>query len=150
MLSQGQQLLIEQLLNLHRQQVRHTVGKSKANRVLVLTQAQWDEAEKVRSDEIRLHGKLFDIKSMHQTKGQVLLYGHFDTKEDGLQATARALDEQNQMLKKSGFFAFFFFEDFPAFLTYRSNFFVKTIPLYAAIDYRTRVVPVEAPPPRRA
>ncbi len=148
LLSQGHHLLMEQVLRGHRQMVRQQMRSSKANRILLLTQEQWEKAEKVKVDEIRLNGKLFDIKSMHCEKGQVILYGHFDTKEDRLLASSRMLDDQQNVIKKSGFTAFFFFEAFPVMPCFRTEYPEETSQLMTACHFLTRVVPVDAPPPR--
>jgi len=147
-LSLGHQFILEQALGWHKLQVKKNIGSSKANRVLLLTQAQWDKAEKQGSDEVRLNGKMFDIKSIQQQNGHVLLYGHFDSKEDALLAKARAMDEQQKILKKSGFFAFFFFEELPLMETFRRDYPLAEKKYFSLCSFHSRVVPVDAPPPR--
>lgn len=55
-------------------------------------------------DEILIDGKMFDIKSITFEHDAVILYGHFDKKEDRLLAMSdKAEEKKNQSKKVDGF-----------------------------------------------
>jgi|688.fasta_scaffold846253_2 hypothetical protein len=76
--------------------------KSKKQNIYVtLKSTDWAHIEKVNDDEIKIHGKMFDVKSIFIEKGQVVVYGHYDVKEDRLLAQAKDVDSKKNQLKKS-------------------------------------------------
>lgn len=76
--------------------------KSKRKNIYInLTSADWPHIEKVNDDEIKIYGKMFDVKSICIEKGQVVIYGHYDVKEDRLLVQAKDLDSKKNELKKS-------------------------------------------------
>lgn len=76
--------------------------KSKKQNIYVtLTSTDFAHIEKVNEDEIKIYGKMFDVKSVFIEKGQVVVYGHYDVKEDRLLAQAKDVDSKKNELKKS-------------------------------------------------
>jgi hypothetical protein len=73
----------------------------KQNVYITLTTADFAYIEKVNDDEIKIHGKMFDVKSVFIEKGQVVVYGHYDVKEDRLLVQAKDVDSKKNELKKS-------------------------------------------------
>lgn len=91
---QGVLLLGKWQIIRHKQTIHHT--KVKKNIWLTFSYDQWQSVEKMNASEIRIEGKMFDIKSLRFNKNQVLVFGHFDSKEDRLLAKERDLQKKNK------------------------------------------------------
>ena len=60
------------------------------NECLVLTNSQYNQA-KYRKDELQIQGRWFDVKKAVQSQGKVIVYGHFDSAELGIQTLLKGL-----------------------------------------------------------
>ncbi|HMT34359.1 MAG TPA: hypothetical protein PKC41_00795 [Chitinophagaceae bacterium] len=74
---------------------------TKKNIYLSFSTKEWQKVEKVNDEEIRIQGKMFDLKSIQFKQDRVVVYGHYDVKEDKLLANAKALEKKKQEQKKS-------------------------------------------------
>jgi hypothetical protein len=86
-------------------QHRQAERKSKhRNAFFTFSYSQFQKAKRMAEDEILIDGKMFDIKSITFEDDAVVLYGHFDQKEDQLLAMSdKAEEKKNQSKKVDGF-----------------------------------------------
>jgi len=125
--------------------------KSKKKNIYVtLTSADWAHIEKVHADEIKIYGKMFDVKSVFIEKGQVVVYGHYDVKEDRLLAQAKDVDSKKNQLKKSSNVSVLFCNDIIDFsldkIVYSQN--QNTCRLQSSLI--NQFLHIESPPPKWA
>ena len=104
-------LLIHLSIERHRR-YEHSEAKTKQNSYFTISYSQWKQAKKIKDDEILLNGKMFDVKSINFTEESVILYGHFDQKEDTLLAKAKEHNSRNTDEIKSLKVPLLFFEAF--------------------------------------
>lgn len=105
--SQSSTWLFSFQINQHRKQERRDVYKhNKENRVL--TYSEYNKLKFIEEKEILLEGKMFDIESVDFNENEVILHGHFDSKEDALLAKAKQKDSEKQENKSSKFPILFF------------------------------------------
>lgn len=74
---------------------------SKININLSFSIDEWQQVEKENEDEIRIQGRMFDIKSIRFEHDHVSVYGHFDTKEDNLIAKSKEDHKKGEQKKGS-------------------------------------------------
>lgn len=136
-------------IGFHKEHMKEEGGKQ--NTFLVFSSEEWNMVTHVNDDEVLLDGKMFDVKAIDLRHGQVIVYGHYDTKEDMLLAQAKDLQKKNQDQKNSDspliHFNLFCQDIVPKqvgcyFLPERNSF-----PIYS-IQYLFRFQTVEIPPPR--
>jgi hypothetical protein len=77
-----------------------TIPKSSAYTALV-----W-----IKPDEVRYQGKMFDIKQRRETSSELVLTGHFDSKEDKLFRWLKNLLEERHQQQGKRKLAFWFFD----------------------------------------
>ena len=99
-------------------------------------------------DEILIDGKMFDIKAITFEPNAVVLYGHFDQKEDGLFAKSKDHESRKEGKLKSYKIPLLFVEDFktPETLVYQpwkmNKYFIYS-------DSTLTVLPsADSPPPK--
>ncbi len=71
------------------------------NICLSFTVSTWHNIEKVNEDEIRINGKMFDVKTVQVQKGKIIVFGHYDDKEDELIANAKNMEKKKSEHKKN-------------------------------------------------
>jgi hypothetical protein len=74
---------------------------AKININLSFSMDEWQQVEKENEDEIRIQGRMFDIKSIRFEHDRVCVYGHFDTKEDHLIAKSKEDHKKGEQKKNS-------------------------------------------------
>jgi hypothetical protein len=82
---------------------------NKQNIELVFSKSQWEQCTKLGAKEILIQGKMFDVYSTFVTDFQVIVKGHFDTKEDLL--IAKYKSDQEKKITKHCFSCFFYHEE---------------------------------------
>lgn len=67
---------------------------------LHFSKIQWEQVVKHTNNEIDVHGRLFDIKSVVVSENQVIVKGFYDTVDDALVAVSKDIKKKNQHLEK--------------------------------------------------
>ena len=129
----------------HRQDER----KSKhSNAFFAISYPQFQKAKRITKDEILIDGKMFDIKSITFEYDAVMLYGHFDQKEDRLLAKANHHESKKEDKVKSFKIPFLYVEE----IENQSDFSYLTIESSQHILFsdhlRSVLQRVDSPPPK--
>ena len=122
----------------------------KQNIYITLTSADFAHLEKVNDDEIKIHGKMFDVKSVFIEKGQVVVYGHYDIKEDRLLAQAKDVDSKKNELKKSSNISVLFCNDIIDFSLDKIGYSQNQNKCRMHSSLLNQFLHIESPPPKRA
>jgi len=67
---------------------------------LHFSKIQWEQVVKHTNNEIDVHGRLFDIKSVVVSENQVIVKGFYDIVDDALVAVSKDIKTKNQLLEK--------------------------------------------------
>ena len=122
---------------------------SKKNIYLSFSTKDWQQVEKVNDDEIRIHGKMFDLKSIHFIQDSVIVYGHYDKKEDKILAHANELEKKKHEQKKQAAPDYnLFFEETNVVVPNSISFYVKKDYSLFKQCYYFEFINVESPPPQ--
>lgn len=103
-------------------QHRKSELKSKhTNAYYTFTYSQFQKAKRMAKDEILIDGKMFDINTITFEHNRVILYGHFDQKEDRLLAKSKDHESKKESRTKNFKVSFLYFENlkFTEILTFR-------------------------------
>jgi len=145
------------LCNLQIQYHKYSVQKnlSTANHLqsISFTKKQWTDMVKIGNHEILIHGKLFDIHSIHQNANDVVLQGQYDEQEDKLIENAKFADKKNDVQKNetTPYFFWVVFADEPVQYT-----FERTIGIFNKIktnnscSIHSGYLQLDSPPPQLA
>ena len=135
-------------IELHRHNEHSNENLSaKKNQFISLTFKEWSLVRKVNKDEILLNGKMFDVKSITYKQNNVLVYGHFDSKEDQLLSKSRDANSKKNELQKTVKISILYCDEL-------LDYSVK--PIYYIVDSKKQFLqselininlPIEIPPP---
>lgn len=132
------------------QKHKETEKKSrKKNISLSFTTSAWHNVEKVNEDEIRIHGQMFDVKSVQIQENKIIVFGHYDDKEDELIANVKNMEKKKGEHKKNtNIDNTLFFEDVKGSLAnIYTVFHDRDYPLLSQI-YFFQYHKIENPPPK--
>lgn len=130
----------------HKQIEKH--AKVNRNIWLTFSKEQWQSVEKMNETEIRIAGKMFDIKSQIFQNNQMLVYGHFDTKEDILLLKERDLQKKNRGHTSTTQDLQLFYEE-PIAPSFHSPIFgILNHTAFYKASYRFAYCRAEVPPPQ--
>lgn len=134
-------------IHYHRQQERLNKYPH-INQILTLTYSQFKKAKKMETDEIMLEGRMFDVKSIQFTHHEVILVGHFDSKEDGLLAKAKEHESKNEKQNKSFKIPLLFIESYE--WSYKHPSLVCTVNKHMHYLHQllSPSIPFDSPPPQ--
>jgi hypothetical protein len=132
-------------------QHRQAERKSKhRNAFFAISYSQFQKAKRMAKDEILIDGKMFDIKSITFEHDAVILYGHFDQKEDRLLAKANHHESKKGDKVKSFKIPFLYVEE----IEHQSDFSYLTIESSQHILFsdhlRSVLQGADSPPPKFA
>jgi hypothetical protein len=121
----------------------------KKNIYLTFSAADWQNIEKINEEEIRIQGKMFDLKSIRFVGNEVVVYGHFDIKEDKLLAHAKDIEKKKQDQKKNNHYdqGLFFENSSVAAIPHHHYLYLLDYPHYLR-NYLFQYNPIESPPPK--
>lgn len=137
-------------LQVRQQQVWHHMEEALEKEALQsveinATQLHWVRAGK----EIRLHGRLFDVKTIHYLPGnKVLLTGLFDEEETALREEFERTQQGPQAARTLRFFAFLFFNKTDQRLPVPPDAIPQQKARMLPPDCRFTVQEIPTPPPR--
>ena len=84
--------------------------KRKVNYFVTIPESNWKSIKKVNVDEIEINGKRFDVKFVEFKKHELVLFGHYDTRENEIVKQHTDFEKKKQDQKQSDSFAFLFYE----------------------------------------
>ncbi len=133
------------------QLIHHQKTEKKSNKAditLSFTMQQWQHVERMGSDEIRISGRMFDVKSLIVLDGKFVVKGHFDKKEDGLLAKAKELQKKQEQKKRSQQDLKLFFELNTEGQIVKTTFFQKAVCFSYSTNYPFHIQMFDSPPPK--
>ena len=140
--------LINQSIKLHHHYIAKNIQKHKNNIVLSFTNQEWQQLKKVRANEIEINGKLFDIQSLHKSKDQIVIYGHYDTKEDQLISLSKQLKKKSQQTEKQDSAFSILFLESPIHYHFFNPGFESNQPILNPSQLHTLYLQESSPPPK--
>jgi hypothetical protein len=84
--------------------------KRKVNYFVTIPKSNWKTIKKINADEIEINGKRFDVKLIEFKNHQLILFGHYDTRENEIVKQHTDFEKKKQDQNKSASFAFLFYE----------------------------------------
>ena len=111
---------------------------------------EWASFRLVKKNEVIIHGKMFDVKTVALIEDQVFVTGHYDTKEDKLVKLEKETKRKGIAIEKQlSFFTALFFEEHENY-----NFFKQYISqkYYATktTQFSDKHILADIPPPKFA
>jgi hypothetical protein len=94
------------LLWIHKKNER----KSKLNYFVTIPQSNWKNIKKIGDDEIEINGDRFDVKFIEFKNHQLILFGHYDKKENEFVKKHTDFEKKKQEQKKTPSFSFLFYQ----------------------------------------
>jgi hypothetical protein len=140
--------LINQSIILHQNFIAKNIQKHKNNIVLSFTYQEWQELKKVRADEIEINGKLFDIQSLQKSKDQIVIYGHYDTKEDQLKELSQDLKKKSKQIEKQNVAFSLLFCETPITYSFFNPQFKSNQPILKPSQLCKLFLQASSPPPK--
>lgn len=139
-------LVNKMLIHQHKQAEKKS---KKKNIYLTFSAADWQKIDKINGEEIRIQGKMFDLKSVRFVGNEVIVYGHFDIKEDNLIAHAKDMEKKKQDQKKNSQYDLGLFIENSAVASIPHHYYLSLIgcPHYLR-NYLFQYNPIESPPPK--
>ncbi|MBK7764077.1 MAG: hypothetical protein IPI46_12155 [Bacteroidetes bacterium] len=145
--AQGLNLLVGISSNYHKQEVRSKIHKRNDLISLSFTKDEWRKIHFIKHDEIEVQGSMFDIRDIQILKDKVVIVGHFDTKDDNLQALSKAgYKNEKEQSKQYSFFMSLYFEGQSEF-TYRVFFNEQKHFQTIEVQLMASKQAIESPPP---
>ncbi len=140
--------LINQSIKLHHHYIAKNIQKHKNNIVLSFTNQEWQELKKVRADEIEINGKLFDIQSLQKSKNRIVIYGHYDTKEDQLKELSQDLKKKSKQIEKQSIAFSLLFCETPITYSFFNLQFKSNQPILKPSQLCKLFLQASSPPPK--
>ena len=84
--------------------------KRKVNYFVTIPKSNLRNIKKVNADEIEINGKRFDVKFIEFKNHELILFGHYDTRENEIIKQHTDFEKKKQDQKQSASFAFLFYE----------------------------------------
>ncbi len=121
---------------------------AKKNHYFKLNINQWTEVKIINKNEILLNGKMFDVKSIQFINDQVVIYGHYDSKEDRLLANAKDVNSKKQALQKTFKIAVMFCDEIVEYCIQKTYSFKNNHTQNLISGLLLMNLPTDYPPPR--
>ncbi len=120
---------------------------AKKNQFISLTLKEWSMVRKVNKDEILLNGKMFDVKSITYKQNNVLVYGHFDSKEDQLLSKSRDANSKKNELQKTVKISILYCDELLDYSVKPIYYIVDSKKQFLQSEFINISLPIEIPPP---
>jgi len=137
----------------HKFSVLKNISTSAHLQSISFTKKQWTDLDKISNQEIVIHGKLFDIHSIHHNANDVVLLGQYDEQEDKLIDNAKLADKKNDVQKNetTPYFFWVVFANKPIEYTFEQTISVsKKIKINNACSIHSGYLQLDSPPPQLA
>ena len=135
-------------IELHRHNQHSNVNFSaKKNQFITLTLKEWSMVRKVNKDEILLNGKMFDVKAISYKHDNVLVYGHFDSKEDQLLSKSREADSKKNELQKTVKISILYCDEILDYSVKPIYYILDSKKQFLQSEFINISLPIEIPPP---
>ena len=131
----------------HKSIVQENIDTKKIS-TLYFSKMQWEQIVKLDGNEVDLHGRLFDLKSVLVSGNQVIVKGYYDTVDDALATVSKDIKKKDQSLEKHNpVFTPLFCEDPQQYSFFRPAD-KSVIFISVAQDIYTSFLQEDSPPPK--